>query len=243
MYKIILEKKPYHQYFKVEDDGTREKVLSVSKINGVEDKSKYLVPWAARVTAEYLINLIPDIKAGKLILHPDDIKDLFRKAKAEAGRQRDEAGDIGTKTHEAVEEYLKTGKKPKGLAPEIQKPFDGFLIFAKAMKLGKVIASEKIVYSESYEYAGTLDIVAELNGKRHLIDVKTSAGFYKEMPRQLAAYANAWDEKYPNKPIEGLGIIRLDKETGLPEFKDYTSKRDVSFRKFLCLLDFLELDK
>ena len=245
MYKIILEEKPYHRYWKVWSDGTREPVPSVSKINGVEDKSKFLVPWASRITAEYLIKLIPDIKSGNLILTPDDVKDLCRKAKAEAARVKDVACEIGTKTHEAIEEYLKTKKKPKGLSLEVQKPFDGFLIFAKEMKLGDIIASEKIVYS-TYGYAGTLDIVAPIYSKflgriaTYLIDIKTSGGFYSEMPRQLAAYATGYEEKTGEK-IDGVGIIRLDKESGLPYWKDYTDQREISFQMFLSLLDFVLL--
>jgi len=239
MAKIIFKEKPYHQYFLVEDDGTTTKVPSVSQINRIEDKSKYLVPWASKITAEYLIALIPEIKSGNLILTPDDIGDLCKKAKAEAARLKEVASEIGTKTHEAVEEYLKTRKKPKGLSPEVQKTFDGFLIFAKEMKLGEVIATEKILYS-TYGYAGTLDIVAYLKDKKYLIDIKTSGNFYPEMPRQLAAYANAYEEM-TKETIDGVGIIRLDKDTGLPEWKDYTDQRDISFKMFLCLLDFVSL--
>ena len=241
MAKIIFEEKR-HQYFKVENDGTREKIPSVTKIIGVLDKPA-LLSWASRITAEYLIALIPEIKSGNLVLSPEDAKQLFYKAKAEASRIRDEAADIGTQTHEAIENYLKTGKKPKGLAPEIQKPFNGFLIFAKEMKLGKIIASEKILYSD-YGYCGKLDIVAYLGDKKYLIDVKTSKGFYApEMPMQLSAYCSAFQEM-TKQSIDGVGIIRLDKETGLPEFKDYTDQRDKSFRMFLSLLDFVaERDK
>ncbi len=156
----------------------------------------------------------------------------------------DEAADIGTGTHEAIKEYLKTGKKPKGLAPEVRKTFDAFLIFAKEMKLGKIIASEKIVYS-AYGYVGTLDIVAPIYSNflerigKYLMDVKTSKGFYyPEMPLQLAAYANAFEET-TGETIDGIGIIRLDKESGLPYWKDYTDKREVSFKGFLSLLDFV----
>ncbi|GAH10678.1 unnamed protein product, partial [marine sediment metagenome] len=170
---------------------------------------------------------------------PEDAKDLFRKAKAEADRQRDEAADIGTKTHKAIEEYLKTGRKPKGLAPVIQKTFNAFLIFAKEKKLGKAIAVEKIIYSP-YGYAGKLDFVAPLDGKKSLVDAKTSGGFYSEVPRQLAAYANAFEEMTGDK-IERVGAVRLDKETGLPYWKDYTDIREISFKRFLCLLDFVSL--
>ena len=237
MAKIIFEEKK-HIYWRVEDDGTRIKIPSVTKVIGILDKPA-LLSWAARITAEYLINLIPDIKSGDLVLSPEDAKNLFYKAKAEASRIRDEAADIGTKTHEAIEDYLKTKKKPKGLEPEVQKTFNAFIAFAKEMKLGEIIESEKILYS-TYGYAGRMDILAYLGGKKYLIDVKTSKGFYKEMPLQLSAYCAAYEEMTKNK-ITGMGIIRLSKEDGLPYWRDYTEERDVSFQQFLCLLDFVKL--
>ena len=241
MAKIIFEEKK-HIYWRVEDDGTRIKIPSVTKVIGILDKPA-LLSWAARITAEYLINLIPDIKSGDLVLSPEDAQQLFYKAKAEASRIRDEAADIGTKTHEAIENYLKTKKKPKGLAPEVQKTFNGFLLFAKEMKLGEVIASEKILYS-TYGYCGKLDIVAYLGKKKYIVDVKTSKGFYREMPLQLSAYHNAFCEMTGEKTDDiGIGIIRLDKSSGLAFWKDYSDKKEISFKKFLCLLDFNQLEK
>lgn len=237
MAKILFDEKK-HIYWKVLANGEKEKVVSVTKVIGILDKPA-LLSWASRITAEYLINLIPDIKSGNLVLSPEDAKNLFYKAKAEASRLRDEAADIGTKTHEVIEEYLKTKKKPKGLALEVQKTFDAFVIFAKEMKLGEIIASEKILYS-SYGYCGKLDIVAYLDGKKYLIDIKTSKGFYKEMPMQLSAYCSAYEEMTKGK-IDGIGIIRLSKEDGLPYWRDYTDQRDIAFKMFLSLLDFVEL--
>ena len=238
MVKIIFDEGT-HTYWKVEN-GVKTKVPSVSQILKVLDKPA-LIGWAARITAEYLINLIPDIKSGNLVLNPEDAKDLFYKAKAESFRLRDEAANIGELTHQAIEEFLKTKRKPKELAPEVQKTFDAFLIFAKEMKLGEVIDIEKQVYSE-YGYAGTLDIVTKLKGKKYIVDIKTSAGFYREMPLQLSAYHNAFcemtGEKFDNI---GIGIIRLDKESGLPYWRDYSQEREKSFRQFLCLLDFVNL--
>ena len=238
MAKIIFSEKN-HIYWREEDDGTREKVVSVTQVLNVLDKPA-LMYWAAGIVARYLIDLIPDIKAGRLILTPEDAKDLFWKAKKEPERIKEEAGNIGTLTHDAVEEYLKTRKKPKDLPPEVQKTFNAFLSFAKQLKLGKIIASEKILFSSSYEYCGRLDIVAYLGDKKYIIDIKTGKDFYKEQPLQLSAYANVYQEMTGDK-VDGIGIIRLSKEDGLPYWKDFTSERDISFRKFLCLLDFISL--
>ena len=243
MAKLTFDPK-WHRYYV---DG--KPVPSVSKILGQLDKPA-LVSWSARITAEYIVSRIPDILSGDLILTPDDVKQLSKDAKNEYMEISKKACAIGTDTHGAIEEYLKTGKKPKGLPKEIQTPFDAFLIFAKEMKLEKAIESEKMFHS-SYGYCGTLDIVAEIvdpkyspNKQKYILDIKTSKGFYKEMPKQLAAYLYGYTETEKLNPADyGIGIIRLDKESGLPYWKNYSKIKEVSFKQFICLLEHLELEE
>ena len=63
-----------------------------------------------------------------------------------------------------------------------------------------VIAVEKQVYSARYQYAGTLDLLADINGKRLVIDFKASES--AALPYQLAAYSIA-ESTYP----KGCGVI------------------------------------
>jgi hypothetical protein len=86
-------------------------------------------------------------------------------------------------------------------------------------------------------WAGTLDFVGYLNGKLYVIDFKTNKGkVYKEAHYQVAAYRSCvvlveqdryTDGSYARSETEirpeGCGVLRLDKETGMPEWKD-TSK-------------------
>ena len=60
------------------------------------------------------------------------------------------------------------------------------------------------------------------------------------MPLQLSAYCAAYEEMTKSK-IDGMGIIRLSKEDGLPYWKDYSDQREISFQMFLSLLDFVKL--
>jgi hypothetical protein len=90
---------------------------------------------------------------------------------------------------------------------------------------------------------GTTDIVADIRPPglpkhlRYLIDVKTSNDFHAPaMPMQLAAYAEAYEE-LEGVPIEGIGIIRLDKLTGQSYWLDYTPQRKEAFKLFTTLLE------
>lgn len=103
----------------------------------------------------------------------------------------DEKADIGTCCHYMVECDIK-GAKPD---LSIYSPFvvsqaeNGFLKWLewKAGKDIQVIGSEMPLVSEVHQYGGTVDIYAEINGQRLLLDIKTSdSGIWPEMKHQTA---------------------------------------------------------
>jgi hypothetical protein len=66
-----------------------------------------------------------------------------------------------------------------------------------------VIAVEKQVYSARYQYAGTLDLLADINGKWLVIDFKASVS--AALPYQLAAYSIALGPEQLTR--YGCGVI------------------------------------
>ena len=74
-------------------------------------------------------------------------------------------------------------------------------------------------------------------GKLAVIDFKTSKGFYDGYDMQIAAYAYAYAEN-TGREADEIGILRLDKLTGEPFYKDYTKKREAAFDTFCFLLQF-----
>ena len=107
-----------------------------------------------------------------------------------------------------------------------QKVLAGFVAFLEwkdAVKL-EPIALEETVYGNCW--AGTLDLRCLLNGKSYVIDFKTSKAIYaSDYGPQIAAYRSTFNN-YASLDISddvlGCGILRLDKETGLPEWKDFS---------------------
>jgi len=245
-YSVLYQDKPYHKYWRLHKDGREEKIPSVTKITGILDKPA-LLGWAAGLTARFIIDQIPDIKSGKLILTPDDAEKLYKKAKAEANRVKEEAGDYGTLIHKTVEDYVKykymgIGSHPKDLIPEAKKSLDSFKTLCGVLKLTRVLASEKILYSPQYNLGGTIDLVVEANSKVEIWDLKTSSGFYPEMVMQFSAYRDLWNENFEEKAT-GIRGIRLDKKDFLPYQKEFTQFQDIAFQKFLCLKQYHELDQ
>lgn len=78
--------------------------------------------------------------------------------------------------------------------------------------------------------------------KLWVIDWKSSKAFYPEMSMQLAAYLRAamTMEMLPTGD-KGVGILRLDKETGIPEFHDCTPNLDKDVERFVALAHYFNL--
>lgn len=215
-------------------------IPSVTSVIGILDKPA-LVAWSAKITAKWILERINLIKKGALSYSVGDEGEVYQSARTEHMRESSKAAKIGTAAHKAVENWVTKGKKPTKRASESTRvAFDSFIRWAEnnGLKRGACIGSEVRLLSKKYGYAGTLDLLVYLGGKLYLVDVKTSNNFYEpDMPMQLAAYAHAVEEMYDIK-VEGLGVIRLDKESGMPHWKDYTKYRKPCFEMFRHLLKF-----
>jgi len=210
----------------------------VKKIPGA-----YYSKLAVNYLKENLLDKLIDCSMSLDDLRRLDLPELMKYAKATAKRDYEAAGDIGTRVHAAIEQYFKleiSRATIVGVEDDILKPMDAFLEWVNKNDV-KCLLSEHTVYSK-IGYAGTLDFIGTINGKKYLVDFKSSKGFWPEMPMQLAAYHYAHEEMTGEK-MEGVGILRLDKETGMPEWREAgMDKLSHYMDKFLCLLAFWEHD-
>ena len=124
------------------------------------------------------------------------------------------AADEGTQVHDAIEHYL-LGEKIEWLddngyskySLEIWKMILKFHEFWTTYK-PILIESEIHLFSDKFIYAGTCDLVVEINNEKWLLDIKTSNSLHTSYNLQLAAYAQAWNELYEEK-IDRVGILWL----------------------------------
>jgi RecB family exonuclease len=132
-------------------------------------------------------------------------------------KYKDEAAAIGTLAHYLVECRLK-GTKPdlKDFTPaQVERAghslrsYDAWLSEQTSFK---PIHVELRLVSEKYHYGGTIDTYAELNGKRALIDYKTSASVYDEHKAQVAAYGKLLIEH--GYPLQKILLIKLGRSEG-----------------------------
>jgi hypothetical protein len=158
------------------------------------------------------------------------------------------ASAIGTEFHRCVEEWLNNGYylvQPPTVdgVPMISTVFrvmgmmDSFIAWANSVD-GKIDRTELKIISRKHVYSGTLDAVGTL-GKKHVVyDWKTSGKIYPEMQLQLAAYAEAYNERCESKTDcvkDGL-IVCVSKDK--PRFKLTTKQFKLGkrvFNKFLKL--------
>ena len=136
------------------------------------------------------------------------------KTKADSGKK---TGKVG----HALVEALLLGKrvimpKDKELLKETESVKSAFEAFASDFK-PEVLASEQIFYSKEFNFAGTVDLVANINDKLTVIDFKTtnpsfhnSEGIYGEYFAQLGAYIIGIEEM-DGVTVEEAMIVNLPK--------------------------------
>jgi len=78
---------------------------------------------------------------------------------------------------------------------------------------------EQTLWSLTHGYAGTMDLLAKVNGRTTLIDFKTSKGIYAEYDLQNVAYQVALAEMGHAAPEGGGLIVRLPKVEIDPAFE------------------------
>lgn len=144
--------------------------------------------------------------------------------------EKNRATTIGSRVHSMIEHYLTTGED-KDLsymtAPSLMKfiktaykNFKNWVSYIESLgyHIEEIIAIEKPIICPLY--GGTIDCILRINGKVYIVDFKTSKQISYEYIIQTCAYMWAVNNGYaPDLPhIDGIGIIRIDKENS--KFED-----------------------
>jgi hypothetical protein len=210
---------------------TGETILSVTGATSIVDKSRPLIFWAIGLMRDHLLKLVENSEAIMT-------EDIIEGSKLHQ-KKKEEAANKGSEVHDWIEKYI-TAKLGKGEKPEMPKDeeiLNGVLAFLNWEKdhSVKFIDTEKLVYSKKYDYVGLLDCIAEIDGKRSVIDFKTSNGLYNEYRYQVAAYQGADEEETGVKYDGNRWLVRFDKNTA--EFEAHELKEfKKDFNTFIACL-------
>jgi hypothetical protein len=150
------------------------------------------------------------------------------------------SASLGSRVHAKAEIISRDGNT--GDIPEDEKPFvDNFLQFLADFS-PTYLEAESSVFSRKYGYAGTLDAIVQIDGKNHVLDIKTGKSVWPEVALQLAAYRHADfigranGEEAPMHDTDDVGLVlhlRPDKyelvpvDISLPTFDTFLSALDM----------------
>lgn len=195
-------------------------------IPDVTDKSGALTQWAANMAVEWIReNSEPSrLSENKYLVTEDELN----KARFNFRNVSKRALNVGSQVHDAIRLWIVSGKEPSEPDEQVLSAFVAFLEFFDANKMETIKTEERLFHDDwcmQYDWYGLF------NGKKFVLDWKSSKDFYREMRIQVAAYRGGLVLK--GNEVEGHGCVRLDKETGLCHFKDYSKFYEQDWAEFL----------
>ena len=233
---------------------------SVTEILDITTPPAGLMYWALDEMGNSIKENCVVSKDGYYNVHISDLE-IAKKAHKEI---KEEAADIGTEVHHLIERYIKNGDEVRKmeLRDEVMKAMCAFWDW-EALHNVKWLESEMTIVDPELGYAGTLDAIALVDGFITVIDFKSSKKFYKKNYTQCVAYAHAQNRmrgRYHIQKKDGsdylldagmpggfdcIGVLRLDKFTGLSEWYYLDNQREIErrYQEFQALLNFYYLEK
>lgn len=219
------------RFYDVPDGG---KYPSVTTILNVISKPA-LINWAANLEREFVIeaagDLWSDAPNGDIpkMSRPTYVAALQKRIGTTKAHQKalTKAGEIGSQVHALIEWNIrKSLGEEVGSEPHlIDKALWAFSVWEKWAKKAdfRPIHCEQTVWSNEHQYAGTMDLMAEVKVGgtdeivRVVVDWKTGKAIYPEALLQNVAYIKALIEMgHAKPPLHGL-IVRLPKNEKDPE--------------------------
>jgi hypothetical protein len=209
--KLLFDEAAHEYYYK-------DKIVpSTTKIIDETLAKPALKFWAVKTTLEWLKKqILPGTKYTETAL-----ENILKQGKIVHIRESEKATTIGSNAHKWIERFveivMEDGEKwpvdwesRNGVRLESREAINSVNAFLNWYSDHdvKFIASERKVYSIAYNYSGTFDLFATVDGVNTIIDFKTSKHLYPDYLIQGAGYWKAFEEE---TKIERLTILRLPK--------------------------------
>lgn len=192
---------------------------SVTTILGALGKPA-LVAWAANTERALCLETAADLYADLVKTPPLPrtayVTTFERRLTLQKAHQREseKARDIGSQAHKLIEWSIrKAMRQAVGPEPRVrEEALIAYMAWQDWVMAHDVepLWIEQAVYHPDLGYAGTLDLVARVDGELALIDLKTSKAIYAEYDLQVAAYADAFAAMGHERVTAGY-VIRVPK--------------------------------
>lgn len=148
--------------------------ISVTKILSVIDKSQPLMYWFGRHIWEGMVA---------------DPSLSWEEARSLPYKENKKAKQRGSDVHNIIETYKITGKLPNEDG-DYTGYIQAFNSWVRDFNV-EIVEQERTIFSDKYGYAGTVDMLANVNGEKRIVDVKTGKDLYEEVHLQTSAYKQA----------------------------------------------------
>lgn len=235
----------YHRYYAKYADGVEaDKLPGVTSAIGMKDKPA-VAYWRGTTVARIIAQ---DVDLYRSLIETGGVEAAVTWAGKLPGYERDKAADTGTLVHSLVEQIGR--EQEVSVDPELA-PYAAAFRRWLAESGAELISLERQVADLSVGYGGTFDILANVDGKLTLLDVKTwkrrpvpGGDMYSETAMQLAAYGNAAFIGAPGDPkryrmpkVEAYAVLHLRPDQYDSGFGVYPFEvTDREFEAFRALL-------
>ena len=104
------------------------------------------------------------------------------------------------------------------------------------------LGTEFTVASEEYKFAGTVDLLCEIDGEVWIVDFKTSKGVYDSHMLQITAYQQAFEEMTGIKPRRGILHLKNTTKKGYQFVeKIEIAKREVEMEDYMHVYELAKI--
>ncbi len=231
--EVELVEKGRGHYYKV--GGMDDLYPGVTTVLGSAVPKPWLVPWAAKEAANRIKSHLLEHAVNRP-LTKEEIVALVETGRKEHEKKRDDAADVGTRAHKAIDAYI-AGDKVE-ITDDIRPAVDAFHQWQDKHPFRLVMGDTKVA-SIKHKFGGSLDILGESKDGIGIIDLKTSNQVSWEYALQVAAYAKAFEETF-GEPIRWAMVLRVGKKDP-PEFEARPIKNlEKAWESFLVCLEMRE---
>jgi hypothetical protein len=241
--RVIVEQGQWKRYYLTipERDVIHLHCPGVTTVVGIKDKSGPLTQWAANCAADMMIqkrdqhvesvlaSMPPEMRNRPVMIPATLIDSWYNDLRFKFRDVKRTAAEIGTLAHDYLDAHLKWvhfGQAkpdrpfvdlPNGITEDMvdlaNNSIDAGLAWFDDHKI-KLLATETMLVSPLYGFAGRQDFKMMVDGERCNGDFKSGSGIYDEVWLQLAAYKQMEQELDPANKIAASWAIHINKLTG-----------------------------
>lgn len=198
----------YGHYYVIDGKkyGSVTTVLSI--IGG--QKTQGLMGWAKKISLKYVSDELKNQIGKDIKINEEFIDHIVKIGSQKPEYEKVSAGDYGTRTHNAIDEYVVSKKLPTD--ESIMPSFNGFLKFLEEHKFN-IVSGDITLGSKQHGFGGRADgIIMDKDGNYSIMDFKTSNHISADYFLQVSAYAACFSEMYGVPLPKICYIIKFSKD-------------------------------